>query len=78
MTGIRRKNVNDAKKSTVNELKPCPFCGNIDIELNSKILMHSDCERFWIECPDCQISTRYFETNEDALRMWNKRAEDNE
>lgn len=64
------------------ELKPCPFCGNKDIipaDLAIFIL-----RRYFMHCTKCgtsgPLSGGYEEESAgvgDALKRWNKRANDN-
>lgn len=56
----------------MNELKPCPFCGSslvrfarIDTETGETVIVF---------CEVCGASTAEHETNDGALRNWNKRA----
>ena len=57
----------------MSELKPCPFCGG-EAEL-------VDCEAFfYVRCSnhdECKIFviTEDMETKEDAIAIWNRRAE---
>ena len=52
------------------ELKPCPFCGR---ELLS---IEGWKDLFWIECINCQTEGPSGETKEEAIEVWNWRAED--
>lgn len=45
-------------------LKPCK-CGG-QAEVKSKPLM------YWVECPNCGFSKRYFLNEESAINEWNK------
>lgn len=53
----------------MNELKPCPFCGSVNVHWN---------EDGWIECPDCHI---FFESafadadKNENIESWNRRVE---
>lgn len=47
------------------ELKPCPFCGG---QANT-----SDVIGIRVECYDCEIHTCWYETEEQAVEIWNKR-----
>lgn len=53
----------------MEKLKPCPFCGSkrIDISSNGKV-----CVCF---CTNCKASTNLAARKEDAIYLWNKRAE---
>lgn len=63
------------------ELKPCPFCGNenIQIERRSEFDGQSDYGRYYIGCgaEDC-LDWDVFssaDTPDEAIEQWNKRAE---
>ena len=55
-------------------VKPCPFCG-------SEARLHEgeadDYIFYYVECngEDCDASTSCYDTQEEALDMWNRRAE---
>lgn len=51
------------------ELKKCPFCGS-KVE---KIDFDSDFG-FWITCENCEASSKFCDTEEEAIETWNKRA----
>ena len=48
-------------------LKPCPFCSNS----NAYVADYS--EKFAVECPNCDCSTRLCDTKEEAVDAWNMR-----
>lgn len=53
-----------------NKLKQCPFCG-------SEPILEMDESWYWnyhIFCPECNITTEYFETANEAKQAWNRRA----
>ena len=51
----------------MDRLKPCPFCGSIDIKLWGN---HRD--SFWFRCNKCSSIDSY-DTERQAVRAWNKR-----
>ena len=52
------------------ELKSCPFCGNIDIELNFMASGH-----YRIGCRKCNVNTGGYFTKETAIKAWNRRVQ---
>ena len=57
-------------KTTVDELLPCPFCGERPIFGADKRFQYDlSCEN--VKCPVC--STTDAQSNEDAIKQWNKR-----
>ena len=60
----------------MEKLKSCPFCGG-----NGRIYTESYSHRkndidYFIECRQCASCTDIFETEEDAIEAWNRRAKD--
>lgn len=52
------------------ELKHCPFCGSMDVELD-----HGD-TLAWVACLDCHADGPTTENGDDyASQLWNSRAE---
>lgn len=49
------------------ELKPCPFCNRVP-EIKGSAMYG----RNWIQCP-CGVSTKCFETKQQAIDAWNYR-----
>ena len=56
----------------MSELKPCPFCGNTP-------MLRNDAGEWRVECSgpecDCLPSTWWYESEEEAIEAWNRRAE---
>ncbi|WP_228005665.1 Lar family restriction alleviation protein [Xenorhabdus sp. BG5] len=53
------------------KLKPCPFCGSGDTEINSYL----DDTWFFVQCIDCNAAGPESDTTEEAVIAWNQRAE---
>ena len=53
------------------ELKPCPFCGSKRIIIYDR---GNNKGKFAI-CTECKVSTNVADREEDAVYLWNKRAE---
>lgn len=53
-------------------LKPCPFCGSKRIIIYDR---GSNKGKFAI-CMECKVSTNVADREEDAVYLWNKRAEE--
>lgn len=69
-----------------NKLKPCPFCGgrNLDLEVDGHYDEDNDSYEFYafIECNDCKayLSNKHLpddeeEAKEEITAIWNKRTE---
>jgi len=75
----------------MKELKPCPFCGSIEIQIHCKRRIGKPIEingmKYWrVECLDCECRTRhcfdddagisgYKDGKELAVSIWNTRKE---
>lgn len=53
------------------ELKPCPFCGG-----EAHIRQNGNRVFPWVVCSDCIASTRVYDSVEEAIEAWNRRAGD--
>lgn len=51
-------------------LKPCPFCGNDEISVDSNAM---DDSWFWIQCLECKASIGHKRTERGAVKAWNRR-----
>lgn len=63
-------------------LKPCPFCGNRELELLSQAELWDDddlpVDRFTVVCPfpvGCGATCGFQGNKEKAIKAWNRRAE---
>ena len=52
-----------------DELKPCPFCGSSNF-YSEKIEFDAR-----VGCGNCGAKTRLYNTDEEAIEAWNKRAQ---
>jgi Lar family restriction alleviation protein len=53
-----------------DELKPCPFCGNKDIQRYNYVN-----EKFRVTCRDCRNTTKDWDGVDDAIEKWNTRVD---
>lgn len=52
------------------KLKPCPFCGG-----EAQILIIKEQKFHSVRCIKCRTLTDIYETEEEAIEAWNRRAE---
>ncbi|MEN5207987.1 Lar family restriction alleviation protein [Stenotrophomonas terrae] len=50
------------------ELKPCPFCGSADSEMQQAQAEH------YVQCLECEASTALLSSRREARELWNRRA----
>ena len=56
-------------------LKPCPFCGGTDAEVDAHKTFTGDV--FWsVGCPDCGVWNECASSKEEAVALWNRRISD--
>lgn len=62
------------------ELKPCPFCGGTDIEVNRIYDEADEVDKFYLSCNGCGIeqSICIYKTTQEAIKAWNTRAKESE
>ena len=64
----------------MNELKPCPFCGESSVHIEKHVAYTTTGYLYLVRCsniPFCGIRQTGFFTEEEAVEAWNRRA-DNE
>lgn len=61
---MKSKKVSD---NTMTELKPCPFCGG-----EASIYVAYD-DGYYVCCDECGCGLPVYNTEEDAIREWNRR-----
>lgn len=59
-----------------NELKPCPFCGGAAV---LKVVPHTEITPYYVRCDNfscsVHVSTCLRNTPEEAIELWNRRAD---
>ncbi len=52
------------------ELKPCPFCGgkNVCLTEHAAVIV-------FVQCDDCCATFPHFDSKEEAIEAWNRRAD---
>lgn len=59
------------------ELKPCPFCGDSAFLCDIPYSCEPGRLVMWaVECNGCHTTTFEYDTKEEAIEAWNRRAED--
>lgn len=53
----------------MDELKPCPFCGSNDIDIE-KLEKYGT---YYLSCKQCSIEQPLYNTLEQAINAWNRR-----
>ena len=56
----------------MENLKKCPFCGGEAVlrRRNPDYIMRDKC---FISCVECKNKTKYYDSEEEAIKAWNKR-----
>lgn len=64
-------------KEVQEELKPCPFCGNIaEIEVFEGKKLFRTVKGYFIECKCCKNRIAMNFNKKDSIDAWNRRAND--
>lgn len=56
----------------IDELKPCPFCGSGDVEIEYLDKEFHDHYMF-VRCKSCEASSAIYFTRKRAIAAWNRR-----
>lgn len=59
----------------MSDLKPCPFCGG-EADCNNNAVMQGGKLKWATECLGCGVITDCFDTKQEAIEAWNRRADD--
>ena len=62
----------------MNELKPCPFCGEEAQIFTNDEAGYLGNNRYAVKCGNCFCGTGYYKDPVRATETWNKRANDKE
>ena len=71
--------IQEHRYNTLQDLRPCPFCGSTDIQYNHIIDYFGDgslmCDLTVVECNDCgaEILSSLEYGEPDARELWNRR-----
>lgn len=61
------------KRSGIEEIKPCPFCGNSDPYWDSVLI--DGTEEHFLMCSNCGCQGPYNREHFEAAMLWNGRVE---
>lgn len=56
------------------ELLPCPMCGSHAHVRDARIPEGSRLRAYWVECVICEVGTKYHDSAQGAVTVWNTRA----
>lgn len=56
----------------IETLKPCPFCGSVDIEIVYEVKYQYP---FYAYCNNCDVQTGRYGSKQGAVSEWNRRVE---
>ena len=68
---IPAQEAGEGRRFVMTEIKPCPCCGS-ESHMNTAHGGHM----LYVECSVCGLCTKYYDTEEEAAAVWNKRALD--
>ena len=57
------------------ELKPCPFCGGKPF-VSARLPYFGETPTVAVVCGDCNAASKHKIKEEEAIKAWNRRAED--
>ncbi len=62
----------------MEKLKPCPFCGSTDILdfNNAEMAIGPNSINYGLICIECDARTGWYYTVDEAVKAWNRRADD--
>lgn len=55
----------------MEELKPCPKCGNHQLKFVTNVMRARTC----VLCEECGEESNWYNTKNEAVEDWNRRAE---
>lgn len=58
----------------MTELKPCPFCGGKEVGLVDHISPQGN-KNYTVICVSCGASVNTYDKPQQAIRKWNRRAD---
>lgn len=56
----------------IKKIKKCPFCGE-NATIRKKCTNHFIGEKYFVCCTKCKGKTRYYNTENEAIKAWNCR-----
>jgi len=60
-------------------IKPCPFCGSVNMKIAEALRQHKVdglfLKEFKVFCNNCESCSGYGSSNQAAIKIWNQRAE---
>lgn len=57
------------------ELKPCPFCGSEDLEIEDDLDECEESRYYWVACNSCGGLGASVQSKDECIERWNRRAE---